>query len=134
MMTETALADVAPIGEVSPQDYPIPAGWRVLIEPIKIEETTQGGIVLPEAAKEAKEHLRHIGRVVDMGELCYKHGKFQGCEPWCKVGDYVAYGAYSGQEMKVRNSKGTDYVALRLINDDEVLAVIPSPTSVMIYC
>ena len=42
--------------------------------------------------------------------------------------------AYSGQEMKVRNMSGDDYAALRLINDDEVLAVIPSPTSVMIYC
>jgi len=133
-MINTALAAESPLGEVNPKDYPIPAGWRVLIEPIKIEEKTQGGIVLPERAKEAKEHLRHIGRVVAMGPLCYKHVKFQDCDPWCSVGDMVAYGAYSGQQMQVRNSDGNDYVALRLINDDEVLAVIPSPDSVMIYC
>ena len=134
-MTEAAIAEIhEEIGEVAPSDYPIPAGWRVLIEPIKIEEKTEGGIVLPTAAVEAKEHLRYIGRVVAMGPLCYKHAKFGDAGPWCKVGDMVAYGAYAGQEIKIRNKAGDKYVSLKLINDDEVLSVIPVPESVLIYC
>lgn len=121
-------------GEVAPEIYPVPTGWRILVEPIKIEERSSGGIVLPESAVEAKEHLRYIGRVVSMGPLCYKHAKFEGGGPWCEVGDYIAYGAYAGQEVKVHNRSKTKYVALRLINDDEVLAVINDPTSVLIYC
>jgi len=138
-MTEEAVAEIhAGTGEVAARDYPIPTGWRILIEPIKIEEKTTGGIVLPTAAVEAKEHLRYIGRVVAMGPLCYKHAKFMGGDSdrvyWCAVGDMVAYGAYAGQEIKVRNKNGSEYVSLKLINDDEVLAVIPTPDSVLIYC
>lgn len=137
-MNEPALADIVPAGEVSPGDYPIPTGWRVLVEPIKIEAHSAGGIALPTAAVEAKEHLRYIGRVVDMGPLCYKHNKFMGPDgaavKWCAIGDFIAYGAYAGQEIKVRNSDGNAYVSLRLINDDEVLSVIPNPDSVLIYC
>jgi len=135
-MTEAAIAEITNLhGEVNQDDYPIPAGWRILIEPIKIEEKTQSGIVLPTQAVEAKEHLRYIGRVVAMGPLCYKHSKFgPGQEPWCAVGDFVAYGAYAGQEIKVRDRAGQKFVSLKLINDDEVLSVIPKPESVLIYC
>lgn len=138
-MTEAAVAEIhEEVGEVAPSDYPIPTGWRILIEPIKIEEKTTGGIMLPTAAVEAKEHLRYIGRVVAMGPLCYKHNKFRDGDAapanWCNVGDMVAYGAYAGQEIKVRNKQGNEYVSLKLINDDEVLSVIPTPQSVLIYC
>ena len=139
MMTEPAVAEIISTkGEVAAEDYPVPVGWRILIEPIKVEEKTAGGIVLPTQAVEAKEHLRHIGRVVAMGPLCYKHSKFADgkAEPehWCNIGDYVAYGAYAGQEIKVRDHAGEKYVSLKLVNDDEVLSVIPNPASVLIYC
>ena len=137
-MTEAALADIGQEiveGQIAPGDYPVPTGWRVLVEPIKIEEKTTGGIVLPTAAVEAKEHLRYIGRVMAMGPLCYQHSKFgKDAEPWCQVGDMIAFGAYAGQEIKVRNVTGDKYVSLKLINDDEVLSVIPNPDSVLIYC
>ena len=127
--------------EIAPGDYPVPTGYRLLIEPIKIEETTASGLVLPAQAVEAKEHLRSIGRVIAMGPLAYQHEKFQveqdGAGPpvpqaWCKVGDFVAYATYSGHEIRVRNKAG-GYTAVRLINDDEVMAVIPDPQSVLTY-
>ena len=135
-MTETAeIIQHKPGGQVADGDYPLPTGWRILVEPIEIDDTTSGGIALPTQAVEAKEHLRYIGRVVAMGPLCYKHSKFGKEEkPWCQVGDMIAYGAYAGQEIKVRNEAGDKYVALKLINDDEVLSVIPRPESVLIYC
>jgi len=138
-MIETAAVQITnPESEVDASDYPIPVGWRILIEPIKVEEKTASGLVLPEQAIAAKEHLRYIGRVVAMGHLCYQHQKFAGednaAKPWCKVGDYVAHGAYAGQEIKVRDREGRKYVSLKLLNDDEVLSVIPRPESVLIYC
>jgi chaperonin GroES len=138
-MIETAAVQISNLdGEVESSDYPVPVGWRLLIEPIKVEEKTASGLVLPEQAIAAKEHLRYIGRVVAMGHLCYQHQKFVGADgaaiKWCKVGDYVAHGAYAGQEIKVRDKSGHRYVSLKLLNDDEVLAVIPRPESVLIYC
>lgn len=139
-MSETAAAvQITNLdSEVEFSDYPVPVGWRILIEPIKVEEKTASGLVLPEQAIAAKEHLRYIGKVVAMGHLCYQHAKFTGetgeQRAWCKVGDYVAHGAYAGQEIKVRDRSGRRYVSLKLLNDDEVLAVIPRPESVLIYC
>lgn len=138
MMTEPALAEIPSGDEIAPEDYPTPTGWRILVEPIRIEEKTSGGIVLPNQAVEAKEHLRYIGRVVAMGPLCYQHQKFRDADgaavKWCEIGDHIAYGAYAGQEVKIRNKSGDKYVGLKLLNDDEVLCVLPNPDSVMIYC
>lgn len=108
-----------------------PTGWRILVRPVKIETKSAGGIVLPESVKQAKEHLRYVGQVVAMGPLCYLHDKFGGDQPWCTVGDWIAYGQYAGQEMLVKIDDGIE--KLRIINDDEVLCTMPSPDSVTVY-
>lgn len=127
-------------GRIHHDDYPVPTGYRILIEPIHIEEKTASGLVLPAQSIEAKEHLRAIGRVIAMGPLAYRHDKFKdphGMDTlpslWCKVGDWVVYNAYAGNEVRVRNRSGRGYTAVRLINDDEVMATIGDPTSVLIY-
>ena len=119
--------------EIDPRSMPEPKGYRILIEPIKIEEKTRGGLVLPSQSIEAKEHLRAIGRVMAMGSLCYQHTKFGDAGPWCEVGDWVVYNTYAGQERRLVNKSGSGYVAVRFINDDEVVAVLPDPTAVLIY-
>lgn len=131
-MTDS-LQQVVETDRVSAQDMPVPTGWRILIEPIKVEERTRGGIVLPEQAQKAKEHLNYIGKVVAMGPLCYRDPKFGDGGPWCKVGDWVAYGQYAGQTVLVRNRAGDGFVPMRLCNDDEILATLASPESVLVY-
>lgn len=108
---------------------PQPTGYRLLIKPVEIKTETASGIALPEQAQKAQEHLRYIGQVVSMGPEAYQHDKFQ--DAWCKVGDWVAHGQYSGQTLQVRNETGAQ-VKFKLINDDEVLAVV-DPQSMMIY-
>lgn len=111
---------------------PQPKGWRILIEPIKVQEKTSGGLFLPEQTKEVKEMLRNVGKVVAMGSLCYRHAKFEGGEPWCAVGDHVGYGTYTGQEVVVKGDDGAVH-KFRIINDDEVICGYPDPESVQIY-
>lgn len=115
---------------------PVPTGWTILIEPIKVKEKSEGGIVLPSEVQKAEEYLRYIGKVVAMGELCYLHEKFKPHPdasplPWCKVGDYVAHGQHSGQKMSVK--KGDKTEEYRLVHDDEILAVVPDPKSILAY-
>ncbi len=45
--------------------------------------------------------------------------------PWCKVGDWVVFRAYSGTRMKMYGQE------FRLINDDTVEAVVDDPTGVV---
>ena len=124
---------VVEAAQVAPGDLPTPTGWRILIEPLRVEERTAGGIMLPEQSKKAKEHLNYIGRVVAMGPLCYRDPKFGDGGPWCQVGDWVAYGQYAGQQVLVRTDDRAGAVAMRLCNDDEILCRLASPESVLVY-
>lgn len=108
--------------------FPQPTGYRILIKPVEVKQHSAGGIALPEMAQKAQEHLRYIGQVVAMGPEAYQHEKFQ--QPWCKVGDWIAYGQYAGQTLTVRGADGPEQ--FRLINDDEVLAVV-NPDTMMVY-
>jgi co-chaperonin GroES (HSP10) len=112
------------------EKLPQPAGWRLLIAPIKIEEVTKGGIVLTGESQKTLEYFRDVGRVVAMGSECYKHPKFQGGlslekrepTPWCKAGDIVQFSSYTGMIVAV-NHEGQLH-RLKVINDDEVATVI----------
>ena len=121
--------------EIDPDILPQPVGWRLLIEPINVEEmaTTESGIILADNTQKSMRHLRYVGKVLAMGHLCYRHAKYklsteERPQPWCKVGDWVVYNSNAGQEIRVRKSpKSNDAVILRVLNDDGVLAVTPNP-------
>ena len=118
-------ADNVPI-----EKLPRPAGWRILIAPVKIEEQSKGGIVLIDDSVKTQEYFRNIAKVVNMGHLCYTDPKFQGGigldkatpKPWCKIGDVIKYNSYTGQEVVINHDGEVN--KLRVINDDEVICVI----------
>ena len=110
---------------------PVPALWRLLIEPIQVEETTRGGIVLAPETQRAKEYLRYVGQVLAIGPGAYQHGKFAGCQPDIKPGDWVVYQTYSGFDVRVLDAGGTPRT-LRFINDDEVMATAPDPHALLV--
>ena len=70
-----------------------PIGERVLIEPVKEEERTKGGIYIPESSRESKKK----GIVKAVGT--YKDGK----ELPVQVGDTILYGGYSSEEFELDN-------------------------------
>lgn len=110
-------------------NYPEPTGYRLLIRPVQPKAMSKGGIALAQETQHAQEVLRYVGEVVAMGPEAYQHEKFHA--PWCAVGDWIAYGQYAGQEIKLKTDEG-DLVQLRIINDDEVLAKV-DPSSIVIY-
>jgi len=90
-----------------------PLDDRVLVKQSEAEETTSGGIVLPDTAKEKPQRGKVVavgpGKLLDSGE----RGK-----PGVKKGNEVYYAKYAGTEVKI---DGEDYVILR---ESDVLAVI----------
>lgn len=118
--------------EIQPEKLPIPAGWRILVGKQIIEDTSSGGIVLPPQTVNEMECVGYVAKILAMGPECYRHPKFQGGveltsrspTPWVKTGDIVVIGQYTGQGISCQGS------ALKLINDDEVLAVVPDATSI----
>jgi chaperonin GroES len=90
-----------------------PLGDKVLLKRLEAKETTAGGIVIPDAAKEKPREGRVValgtGRTLDDGSTV----EFQ-----VKIGDRVLFSAYAGTEVKL---EGQDYV---IMGEDDVLAIL----------
>ena len=93
-----------------------PLDDRVVVEPIEAEETTAGGIVLPDTAKEKPQRGKVMavgpGKLLDNGE----RGAMS-----VAVGDEVLFGKYSGNEVTI---EGKEYSIMR---ESDVLARIEKP-------
>ena len=85
-----------------------PIADRVVIKPAPAEEKTEGGIIIPDTAKEKPQ----MGEVVAIGP-----GK-DGESMTVKKGDKVLYGKYSGQELSY---EGEDYLIVR---EDDILVIL----------
>ncbi|MEO1997346.1 MAG: co-chaperone GroES [Planctomycetaceae bacterium] len=90
-----------------------PLDDRVVVQPLDAEETTAGGIVLPDAAKEAPQRGTVIavgpGRLLDSGERCAVS---------LVIGDEVLFGKYGGTEIEV---DGND---VKILRESDILAKI----------
>ena len=87
-----------------------PIADMVFIEPLKSEEKTKGGILIPDTAKEKPQQ----GKVIGVGK-----GKKD--EPTTiKSGDIVLYGKYSGIEIQIN---GVDYLFMK---ESDIYATIKS--------
>ena len=90
-----------------------PLADRVVVRPNEAEETTKGGIILPDTAKEKPVEGTVVaagsGKVSDDG----KPVKME-----VKVGDKVLYGKYSGTEVSI---DGEEYLIMR---ESDIFAII----------
>ncbi len=90
-----------------------PTDDRVLVDPVEADETTLGGIILPDAAREKPQR----GIVVATGPGKLLDSGARG-EMSVKLGDEVFYGKYSGTEVEFDDDK---FVVLR---ENDILAII----------
>jgi len=104
---------------------PKPTGWRMLVLPFKMKETTKGGLVLAETTLERQQVASQVGLVMAMGPQCYKDKERYPEGPWCKEKDWVMFARYAGSRIKIDGGE------MRLLNDDEVLATIDSPEDIL---
>lgn len=90
-----------------------PLSDRVVIKPAPPDEKVQGGIIIPDTAKEKPQKGEIVavgpGKASETGEII---------KMTVKVGDTVLYGKYSGTEVNIDNE---DYLIVR---ESDILAVI----------
>ena len=90
-----------------------PLDDRVIVKVLEAEDKTEGGILLPDTAKEKPSKGRvmavGIGKLLDSGDRAPMS---------LKKGDKVLFGRYSGNEIKI---DGADHNVMR---ETEVLAII----------
>ncbi len=86
---------------------------KVLIQRLDSEETTAGGIIIPDAAQEKPKE----GKVIAIGKgIMLPNGTVKPLD--VKKGDKVLFTPYGGAEISI---DGEEYLILR---EDEIVAVI----------
>src|SRR5664279_2524387 len=86
---------------------------RVVVKRIEQQEQMQGGLYIPDSAKEKPQE----GEVVAVGKgKRLEDGKVIALD--VKAGDRILFGKYSGSEIKI---DGEEYMIMR---EDEVLGVL----------
>ena len=91
----------------------IPIGDKIIVKRVSAEETTAGGIVLPDSAQEKSQE----GRVVSLGE-----GRltFDGTRiPFTvQEGDRILFTSYAGTDVEI------DGEELLIMTEEDILAII----------
>jgi chaperonin GroES len=86
---------------------------RVLVRRLEEGEQRQGGIIIPDSAKEKPQQAEVIavgnGKLLDSGERASIE---------VKAGDRILFGKYSGSDIKM---DGEEYLILK---EDEILGVL----------
>ena len=107
---------------------PQPTGWRVLVMPYMGRGKTEGGVYVPDQARDRESKATVVAYVLKLGPLAYKDlDKFGDNGPWCKEGDWVCIGRYAGSRFSIEGGE------VRIINDDEVIATIIDPDDIKTY-
>jgi chaperonin GroES len=90
-----------------------PLGDRVLVEPVEDKETSKGGIIIPDSAKEKPQEAKVIalgtGKRDDDGKII----PFE-----VKVGDIVLTSKYGGTEVKL------DDKTYKILSVSDILGIV----------
>ncbi|MFA5127164.1 MAG: co-chaperone GroES [Patescibacteria group bacterium] len=86
-----------------------PLGDRVVVKPLPKEETTKGGIILPDTVN---KESRSQGEIVAVG-AGEKISKLN-----LQIGQKVVFSEYGGSEIKI---DGAEY---KILNHEDLLAVV----------
>jgi chaperonin GroES len=91
---------------------------RILVRRVDEANTTRGGIIIPDSAKDKPQE----GEVVSAGKgKISEEGKVRPLD--VKEGDRILFGKYSGTEIKI---DGEDFIIMR---EEEVLGVLTGASS-----
>ncbi|MCB1759272.1 MAG: co-chaperone GroES [Gammaproteobacteria bacterium] len=85
---------------------------RVLVKRVSGEETTKGGIIIPDSAKEKPMQ----GEVTAIGNGKVVDGKVAPLQ--VKAGDRVLFAKYAGTEIKI---DGEEHL---ILTEDEILGIV----------
>lgn len=91
-----------------------PLGDHILVKPVKEEEVTASGIVLPDTVDKEKK-AEGMVIAVGPGKLLKDGGRSQ---MEVKIGDKILYKKWGGDEVKVGDEEH------KIISQDDVLAVV----------
>ena len=107
------------------EKVPQPTGYRLVLFPLKLEGKTAGGVLLTDTAIEQASIATNICKVIAVGPDAYMDKDKFPNGAWCKKDDWIIITKYAGARLSIDGGE------LRIINDDEVLAVVEDPRDIL---
>ena len=107
------------------EKVPNPTGYRIVLFPLKLDSKTKSGIILTDETVAESQITTNICKVLKVGPDAYKDKAKFPTGPWCKTDDWVLITRYAGSRIRIDGGE------LRIINDDEILAVIDDPRDIL---
>ena len=107
------------------EKVPNPTGYRITLFPLKLDSKTKSGIHLTDETVQESQLTTNICKVLKVGPDAYKDKEKFPTGPCCKEDDWVLITRYAGSRIKIDGGE------LRIINDDEILAVIDDPRDIL---
>ncbi len=106
------------------RQLPEPSGYKLLCALPEVEDKFESGILKADSTVKVEEHSTTVLFVVKLGPQAYADMDKFPSGPWCKEGDFIIARAYSGTRFKIHGRE------FRLINDDQVEAVVQDPRGI----
>ena len=107
------------------EKVPNTTGYRIVLFPLKLDSKTKSGIILTDETVAESQITTNICKVLKVGPDAYKDKDKFPTGPWCKTDDWVLITRYAGSRIRIDGGE------LRIINDDEILAVIDDPRDIL---
>ena len=104
---------------------PEPTGFRIVLFPLLLEKKTKAGLYLTDETVAEAQITTNVCRVLKVGPDAYKDKERFPNGSWCKEKDWVLITKYAGSRIRIEGGE------LRIVNDDEILAVIDHPKDIL---
>lgn len=109
---------------VKATQVPQPTGWKLLCVLIDVDDKYDSGILKAQETVLNEEITSPVLFVMSMGPQAYKDPDKFPDGPWCKEGEFILTRPYTGTRVKIHGKE------FRLINDDQVEAVVQDPRGI----
>jgi co-chaperonin GroES (HSP10) len=108
-----------------PRSYRLANTWFL---PYKGQGKTKGGVILTDETIEERSYTTVTGLVLKVGPDAYTEMKQRFPDgPWCKKNDWIIFGRYAGSRFGIEGGE------VRILNDDEIIAVVKDPEDILQY-
>ena len=112
------------MSEAAAKQLPEPKGWKILCALINVAATYDSGLAKEDSTIRTEELTSPVLFVLKLGDMAYKDEAKFPSGAWCKEGDFVLTRPYTGTRVMIHGKE------FRLINDDQVDAVVQDPRGI----
>ena len=113
-----------------------PYGSRVLVQIRTPKTVTEGGIHIPEEARETEKWNTQVAKVIMLGPVAFKNRETLEAWPegdWCQPGTFVRCPKYGGDRWELPVPGTQDPAMFVLFNDLDLLGEVTDPLKVKAF-